>query len=96
MVAGMLLALKPGICRIGWMGVSATCRRRGIGTALLEHAASLVERPGGLRVTTFGPDNPMGGITRDFYRKHGFQPREIKPGGPNGYSKQQFYKKLRQ
>lgn len=74
---------------ISWMAVHATQRRRGLGRALISHAAAVLRADGArvLSVLTLAASVPEEGTdtyagTRDFYRRVGFYDvREFRPEG---------------
>ncbi len=85
---GILFSPKPPLYTIGWLAVTKSSRRRGIGRLLVEHVISLVQPPAEITVTTFGPDAAEGQPARRFYESMGFQPSEPAPPGPEGGSRQ--------
>jgi len=76
--------------RIGWLAVTATARRRGIGGRLVALACELVVPPATLEVVTFGEENAPGRPARRLYERWGFAPMEAAPDGPEGGSRQVF------
>ncbi|MEW5723010.1 MAG: GNAT family N-acetyltransferase [Thermodesulfobacteriota bacterium] len=74
LAGGVLLAVLPAAYNIEWLAVSPSCRRRGVGRALVEWAFTLAGGPGTMTVTTFAPDDPEGGPAREFYAALGFKP----------------------
>ena len=94
--AGVLFSANSSVYKIGWMSVSRDHRRRGLGlgTALLAYVTSIVEVPGEITVTTFGPDIAGGEAARAFYSGHGFVPSEMTDDGPEGGSTQVFRKTM--
>jgi len=95
LLAGVLFSARPPVFKIGWMAVSQSHRRHGLGTALLAHVTRLVETPAELSVTTFGPDVTGGEPAREFYLGAGFVPAEVTDNGPEGRSRQIFRKTMR-
>lgn len=87
---GLLFSAHPPQYRIGWLAVSSQHRNQGIGSALVEHALSLVEPPAEVIVITFGEDNPAGRPARRLYERFGFEPAEPAPNGPEGGSRQVY------
>jgi GNAT superfamily N-acetyltransferase len=94
LVAGLLLSPRPPIYRIGWLVVTASERRSGLGRTLLHRALVGIEPPAEILVVTFGPDVPGGESARSFYRKMGFASGEMAEPAPNGASRQVFRKWL--
>lgn len=94
LLGGLLYSPKPPICRIGWLAVTGTYRRRGIGRALLEQVSQLVDPPVEFVVTTFGADQSRGLPARQFYTRLGFLPAEPAPDGPEGGSRQVFRRRV--
>ncbi len=85
---------KP-VYEIHWLAVSASCRRQGVGQALVERAISLVEPPAEVIVTTFAAGTPDGEAARYFYIHLGFTPAEIlSEAGPNREPRQRFRKSI--
>jgi ribosomal protein S18 acetylase RimI-like enzyme len=74
LAGGLLFSTHPPRYRIGWLVVSARCRRQGIGRALVSFALRTCQRPCEVWVTTFTPGVPGGGDAISFYRSLGFQP----------------------
>ena len=83
LLGGLLYSPKPPICTIGWLAVTRSYRRCGIGRALLEFV-----------VTTFGSDCVEGLPARQFYARLGFEPAESAPDGPEGGSRQIFRRRM--
>lgn len=88
-LGGLLYSLEARTCTIGWLAVTQTHRRHGIGQRLLEQVRDTVEA-GELVVTTFGPDHPEGQPARRLYEKLGFHAAETVAGGPDGIPRQVF------
>ncbi len=94
LLGGLLFAPKPPRHTIGWLAVTHTHRRCGIGRRLVTHALGLTQPPAEVSVTTFGPDAEAGLPARRFYESMGFQPAEMAPDGPEGSSRQIFRRAL--
>jgi len=94
LVAGLLLSPRPPVHRIGWLVVTESERRSGLGRALLDRALAGIEPPAEVLVITFGPDAPGGESARSFYQKMGFTPGEMSEPAPNGATRQVFRKWL--
>jgi ribosomal protein S18 acetylase RimI-like enzyme len=94
LLGGLLFSPRPPIYTVGWLAVTQSCRRRGIGRGLMEYAISLVESPAEMVVTTFGADNPDGEPARRFYEELGFRGTESAPNGLDGGSRQIFRRTL--
>ncbi len=94
LLAGLLLSAKPPVYKIAWMAVAERSRRRGLGTALVNHIISLIEPPAEVMVVTFGGDVKGGESARKFYASAGFIPAEMTEPGPEGGSRQVFRKTL--
>ncbi len=90
LLAGLLLSPKPSLYTVGWLAVTQTQRRQGLGHLLMAHVLGLVIPPAEVVVTTFGPGHPGGEPARRFYARLGFQPAESAPNGPEGGSRQVF------
>jgi GNAT superfamily N-acetyltransferase len=86
-IGGLLFSKKHPIYTIGWLAVSKSKRRLGVGTLLLEYALSQVKKPAELLVTTFGEDSIDGLPARNFYSKHGFKYYKYADIGPEGNSR---------
>jgi len=95
LVGGLLFSPKPPIYTIGWLAVTQSYQRQGIGRRLVEYAIGLVHAPAELVVTTFGSDHPGGEPARCFYEKLGFHAAEPAPHGPEGGSRQIFRRSFR-
>jgi GNAT superfamily N-acetyltransferase len=89
-LGGLLLSPRPPIYRVGWLAVTESERRRGLGQALLERALAAVPPAAEVLVITFGPGVPGGESARTFYQKMGFSPAEMAEPAPNGASRQVF------
>ena len=94
LVAGLLLSPRPPIYRIGWLVVTESERRSGLGRAVLNRALAGIEPPAEILVITFGSDVPGGESARSFYQKRGFAPGEMSEPAPNGATRQVFRKWL--
>jgi GNAT superfamily N-acetyltransferase len=94
LVAGLLLSPRPPVYRIGWLVVTESERRSGLGRTILHRALAGIEPPAEILVITFGPDVPGGESARSFYQKMGFTPGEMSDPAPNGASRQVFRKGL--
>lgn len=90
LLGGLLFSPKPPIYAIGWLAVTQSCRRNGVGRRLMEYAIGLVESPAEIVVTTFGEDNPEGRPARRFYEQFGFRAAEPAPNGSEGSTRQVF------
>ena len=90
LLGGLLFSPKPPIYTIGWLAVTQSCRRQGLGRKLMEYAIDLVAPPAELVLTTFGVDNPDGKPARRFYERFGFYAAEPAPNGPEGGTRQIF------
>lgn len=90
LLGGLLFSPRPPLYKIGWLAVSQSCRRQGIGRRLIEHVTGHVKSPAEMVVTTFGADNPKGMPARYFYEHFGFQASEPAPDGQDGSSRQIF------
>jgi ribosomal protein S18 acetylase RimI-like enzyme len=90
LLGGMLFSPRPPVYTIGWLAVTQSCRRQGIGSRLMEYVMGLVESPAEMVVTTFGADNPDGEPARYFYVRFGFYAAESAPNGQDGGSRQIF------
>ena len=90
LLGGLLYSPKPPLYRIGWLAVTGSHRRRGIGRALIEHVFQRAESPAEFVVITFGADRAEGAPARRFYARMGFAPAEMAPDGPEGGSRQVF------
>jgi ribosomal protein S18 acetylase RimI-like enzyme len=69
---------------IGWLAVSAECRRCGVGRLLVEHALGPVERPATIAVVTFAEESEAGQVAQRFYRSLGFELSDREAPGPDG------------
>ncbi len=87
---GLLLSPRPPVYRIGWLAVTASQRRTGLGRGLVEHALAAVPPEGKTIVITFGPGVPGGEAARAFYQRMGFVPAEMAEPGANGTARQVF------
>ena len=92
--AGVLFSANPPLYKIGWMAVSRDHRRCGFGRTLLAYITSLVELPGEITVTTFGPNVTGGEAARAFYLDAGFVPAEMTDNTSEGGSRQVFRKTM--
>jgi GNAT superfamily N-acetyltransferase len=93
LAGGLLFSAHPPRYAIGWLAVTTPCRRQGVGRALVEHVVALVQPPAEMRVTTFGPDcDAEGKAARRFYARMGFEAAEMADPGPDGRSRQIFYR----
>jgi GNAT superfamily N-acetyltransferase len=92
LLGGLMFSPKPPRYTIGWLAVTERWRRRGVGRALVEHVAALVEPPAEMIVTTFGPGERTGMAARAFYEQMGFEPAGAAPDGPGG-SPRQFFRR---
>ena len=90
LLGGLLFSPKPPIYTIGWLAVTQSCRRQGIGLRLMKQVIGLVEVPAELVVTTFGMGTPAGEPARRFYERLSFHAAEPAPNGPEGGSRQVF------
>jgi GNAT superfamily N-acetyltransferase len=90
LLGGLLFSPKPPRYTIGWLAVTGSYRRRGIGRQLIAHVLCLVEAPAEVVVTTFGEGCPAGEPARRFYVRMGFHAAERAPDGPEGGSRQVF------
>jgi GNAT superfamily N-acetyltransferase len=90
LLGGLLLSPRPPVYRIGWLAVTESERRFGLGRRLLERAQASIPAGAELVVVTFGPDADGGGSARAFYQKMGFTPAEAADPAPNGASRQVF------
>jgi GNAT superfamily N-acetyltransferase len=90
LLAGLLLSPRPPLYRVGWLAVTRSERRSGLGRALLERALAAVPPGAEVLVITFGPDVPGGESARAFYQKVGFVPAEMANPAPNGSPRQVF------
>ncbi len=94
LLGGVLLSPRPPVYRVGWLVVTESERRSGLGRALLERALAEIAPAAEIVVITFGPDVPGGKSARSFYQKMGFVPAEAAEPAPNGASRQVFRKWL--
>ena len=83
LVAGLLLSPRPPVHRIGWLVVTESERRSGLGRALLDRALAGIEPPAEVLVITFGPDAPGGESARSLLPEDG-----VHPGGDVGAGSQ--------
>jgi GNAT superfamily N-acetyltransferase len=90
LAAGLLLSPRPPVYRIGWLVVTESERRSGLGQAVLNRALAGIEPPAEIVVITFGSDVPGGESARSFYQKMQFSPEEMSEPAPNGASRQVF------
>jgi ribosomal protein S18 acetylase RimI-like enzyme len=90
LVAGLLFSPKPPVYKLGWLVVTSSCRRQGVGRALAQYAIGLIRPPAELTVVTFGEDNEAGQPARHFYESLGFCPGEAAPRGPEGGTRQVY------
>jgi GNAT superfamily N-acetyltransferase len=90
LLAGMLFSPRPPVYTIGWLAVTQSCRRQGLGRRLMEYAINLVEPPAEMVVTTFGEDCTEGRPARRFYEHFSFRAAEFAPNGLDGGSRQVF------
>ncbi len=96
LLAGLLLSPRPPVYRIGWLAVTETARRAGLGRLLVERALTAVPPASEIIVITFGPDVAGGGPARTFYQRLGFVPSESAAPGSNGTPRQVFRRPLSQ
>ncbi len=94
LLAGLLLSPRPPVYRVGWLVVTESERRSGLGRVLLNRALAQIKAPAEILVITFGPDVRGGESARAFYQKMGFVPAEAAEPAPNGASRQVFRKWL--
>lgn len=90
LLGGLLLSPQPPVYRIGWLAVTESERRHGLGRALLAFALSRIPVDADVIVITFGPDLFEGRPARAFYEKMGFAPAESADPAPNGTPRQVF------
>lgn len=95
LIAGLLFSPKPPIYTIGWLAVTKSHHRHGIGQRLVEYVIGLVHPPAELVVTTFGVGHPAAEPAHRFYEKLGFSAAEPAPDGPDGGSRQIFRRVFR-
>ncbi len=94
LLGGLLFSPKPPIYTIGWLAVTQSYRRQGLGQRLMAYVLDLVEAPAELVVTTFGADNPAGAPARCFYERLGFHAAELTSDGPEGTTRQIFRRSI--
>lgn len=94
LLAGLLLSPRPPVYRIGWLVVTKSQRRTGLGTALVEQVTREIPPPADLVVITFGPGVRGGESARRFYVRVGFAPAEVVEPGPGGTPRQAFRRRL--
>ena len=93
-VGGVLFDPEGPEYQIDWIVVSADARGLGVGTALMRDAeARFTGRPGRVNVKTFGSDHP-GAVARDFYFRLGDSAGLVTEPGPEGGSRQWFFKEF--
>lgn len=85
-VGVLLLSRKHNM--ICCMAVAPECRRRGIGSALVERAISMLDRNREITVSTFREDDERGTAPRALYARFGFVPGELLMN--NDYPEQRF------
>lgn len=75
-IKGVLLLSKKHnmIC---CLAVAAEYRRRGIASALMNRAISMLDSDRDITVTTFRADDPKGDAPRALYRRYGFEADEL-------------------
>ena len=96
LLGGLLLSRRAPLYRVGWLAVTESERRSGLGRALLDRALSEIPPEAEVLVITFGPDVPEGRSAREFYKKMGFTPAEMADAAPNGASRQVFRRRAGQ
>ena len=94
LLAGLLLSPRPPVYRIGWLVVTKSHRRIGLGTSLVEHVVRQIPPPADLVVVTFGPGIRGGEPARRFYERTGFAPAEPVEPGPTGNPRQAFRRRV--
>jgi GNAT superfamily N-acetyltransferase len=94
LLAGLLLSRRPPVYRVGWLAVTESERRSGLGRLLLERAVAEIPPAAELLVITFGPDTPGGESARAFYLKMGFAPAEMAAPSAIGSPRQVFRKRI--
>ncbi len=90
LLGGLLLSPRPPLYRVGWLAVTESERRSGLGRALLARALDEVPAGADILVITFGPEVAGGESARAFYRKMGFTPCEMAEPAPSGAPRQVF------
>jgi GNAT superfamily N-acetyltransferase len=96
LLGGILTGGQAPRYRINWLVVDAAARRRGVGRALVNHVTGRYQRPCQVEVVTFGEDHPAARPSgaRTFYERLGFIAADAVPDGPEGGSRQRFYRTL--
>jgi GNAT superfamily N-acetyltransferase len=79
---------------IGWLVVTKSHRRSGLGTAIVEHVVREISSPAEFVVITFGPGVRGGEPARRFYAQTGFAPAETVEPGPGGTPRQAFRRRI--
>jgi GNAT superfamily N-acetyltransferase len=72
LLGGLLWSAHPPQYEIGWLAVTSSHRRQGVGRNLIEHALGKVVPPAIVGVTTFAKGLPGGESSLNFYRQLGF------------------------
>jgi ribosomal protein S18 acetylase RimI-like enzyme len=72
LLGGLLWSAHPPKYEIGWLVVSTSSRRRGVGRALVEHALHTVKGSAVVAVNSFAEGFPGGEAALAFYQRLGF------------------------
>lgn len=78
------VVVEPEENEIGWLAVSAICRRSGVGNNLLLYALGRLSGDRRIRLSTFDESVPEGMAARRLYTKHGFQDQRYLGHNPAG------------
>jgi ribosomal protein S18 acetylase RimI-like enzyme len=82
-LGGLLWSAHPPKFEIGWLAVSNSCRRTGVGTALINHVIRKTTGPASIFVTTFIAGDPGSEAACKIYESLGFFSTGTLQGNPH-------------